>query len=329
MSSIGAYLRNLPIAGVVVPLVAAAALGCRGDYHECPAIPPARRAALPRLLSETGLFVAKDKLAPDVRPYNPAFALWSDGAEKRRWIALPPGGVIDTRDMNEWIFPEGTRLWKEFRRDGVRVETRLLQKIGPREEDWTAVAYVWNAGGDDAVATWEGGTNVLGTPHDVPASDQCFGCHGGRRSRVLGFSAVQLARAVSDGTVDLPSLAREGRLSNPAPEGIAIPGDDVERAALGYLHANCSHCHNQARPESDGARCYDPDNSMDLRLLLGDLGSVSSTAAFRTTVHLENRRDQMRKRMRSRQYDVQMPPLGTERVDDAGLAAVEAWLRRY
>ena len=54
--------------------------------------------------------------------------LWSDGAAKQRWIAIPPGTKIDTSNIDEWVFPNGTKAWKEFRLDGKRIETRLYEK---------------------------------------------------------------------------------------------------------------------------------------------------------------------------------------------------------
>jgi hypothetical protein len=62
------------------------------------------------LFSDRGLQVG----SPTVRPFEPAFALWSDGVTKRRWIELPPGARIDATNTGDWIFPQGTKLWKEF-----------------------------------------------------------------------------------------------------------------------------------------------------------------------------------------------------------------------
>jgi hypothetical protein len=308
-----------------------AAAACGGDFRSCPAVAVARQHALPAKLSETGLYaaVASDTIADGVEPYQPQFALWSDAADKRRFIGLPAGVPIDTRDPDDWRFPEGTKLWKEFTRAGVRVETRLLQKVGPADADWVAVAYVWNDAGDDADAAWSGQPNARGTSHDVPAADQCQGCHAGRKSRVLGFSAVQLARVTSDGTLDLAQLTAEGRISQPLPELPRVPGDETDRAALGYLHANCSHCHNQARPDAEGPRCYDPQNGIDFRLLTGELDSVAQTAAVRSTVRHADRRRQMLKRMATRERDEQMPPLATEQVDTQALSLLRAWLARF
>ena len=53
----------------------------------------------------------------------PTEALWSDGAVKRRFIYLPPGTTIDTTNMDEWVFPVGTKFWKEFSVDGRKLRT--------------------------------------------------------------------------------------------------------------------------------------------------------------------------------------------------------------
>ena len=64
-------------------------------------------------LEQTGLY---DEVVWEL---TPQFASWSDGATKRRWLHLPAGEVINTDDMDNWVFPVGTRAWKEFVRDGV------------------------------------------------------------------------------------------------------------------------------------------------------------------------------------------------------------------
>ena len=111
--------------------------GASGDgaLQEVPplVLPPecANAAMPPQTLVCTGLFadIAAKLITPGVAAYAPAVPLWSDGAEKKRWISLPAGAVIDTSDPNEWKFPIGTKAWKEFSRDGHRVETRLWQKV--------------------------------------------------------------------------------------------------------------------------------------------------------------------------------------------------------
>jgi uncharacterized membrane protein len=300
-------------------------LGGCNRYWDCAPPDSEKLAQLPSRLSETGIDAAS------VREFRPRFELWSDGARKRRFIALPPNERIDTSDMDNWRFPVGTRLWKEFTVDGARVETRLLQKVGPGPEDWLTQAYVWSADGADALATPSGKTDVLATAHDVPAAGECLACHGGRKSFVLGFSAVQLAYDAAPGLLDLGDLIAEGLVSGKSEALLPLPGNGTARAALGYLHANCAHCHNQDRPEAAAGRCYDPDNRLDFWLRSADLGSVEGTATFRSGRGLafepgapEDSR--MLELISTRDFLRQMPPLGTEKVDDAAVSTLRAFI---
>ena len=86
--------------------------------------------AIPDDLSCTGLYSdwATKTIASDAIPYTPALVFWSDGADKSRWLYLPPGTTIDTTDMDNWVFPVGTKIWKQFVLDGQLVETRLIWK---------------------------------------------------------------------------------------------------------------------------------------------------------------------------------------------------------
>lgn len=288
---------------------------------------------LPARLSEAGFYAdaARGTVAADARPYAPAFSLWSDGASKRRWVRLPPGATIDSSDLDSWQFPVGTQFWKEFWKDGRRVETRLLMRVGAGESSWAAMAYVWGADQADAVAAPDGAEGVLGTAHNVPPAGACMACHGGRRERVLGFSAIQLAHPpASEGETTLDTLVAEGRLSAAPARPLEVPGTATDRAALGYLHANCGSCHNGDRPRD--AAYFRPPRRLDLWLATTDLDRVEATAAYRTTRRLVDRDDVagsrlLRRMRRSSLFLRRMPPLATEHVDADGAAAIESWLR--
>jgi hypothetical protein len=171
-------------------------------------------------LSETGLYagIATRELSTGVLPYTPQFPLWSDGTEKQRWILLPNGAQIDTSNMDEWKFPEGTRVWKQFSVGGVRIETRLLENV-----------------------TVAGAVSYSGSPRSNSPASHLWA------------------------EVDLGGLIQQGRLSDPPTSGPVVPGNSVEVGALGYFHGNCSHCHNQTRPERRGARCFDAEAAMTSR----------------------------------------------------------------
>lgn len=323
--------------GLVAFLTMLTGCGALQDPKSCAEPSTELLAQAPATLSATGLFVdaSTDRLEEGVVPYRPRFELWSDGATKRRWVSLPPGATIDTSDMDAWQFPKGTKFWKEFTRDGVRVETRFLQKVGDAADAWLAVAYVWNANGSDAIATPAGRTGALGTQHDVPPARHCMGCHGGTASRVLGFSAIQLATESNESEMTLERLDREHRLSHAAPRALAIPGDATTQAALGYLHANCSHCHNTQRPKQVGPRCFDPRQSFDLALRTSDLGSTSSTAVYRTGVGRivslgAPDQSTLLERMTLEHdglFSTRMPALGTRTIDTHGVELLRTWIR--
>lgn len=292
--------------------------------------------ALPDRLSQTGLFAAggTEQLATGVFEYEPEYTLWSDGADKRRWIFVPEGERIDTSDPDDWRFPIGTKLWKEFSRAGVRIETRLLLKTGSGDGDWAAAAYLWRPDRSDARLVPYGAVDALGTSHDVPATGECFACHAGRSSGVLGFSAIQLAPRSYESRERLAATAAEAVLGAPLTLR-DVPGTAVQRAALGYLHANCSHCHNQSPAAKSAKKCLNPnqelDFDLDFSLHAGELADVEQTATYRTAIgEVVKRGDadgsKLVQLMAGRGAFKQMPPLGTERVDREGLATIRSWI---
>jgi len=299
-----------------------------GGAPQIPTTPPAK-------LSETGLYadIASETLASGVEPFAPKYVLWSDGGDKQRFVSLPPCSEIDTSDMDHWSLPVGTRLWKTFVVGGVRVETRLIARYGPAPGEFWFAAYQWNDDQTDADHAPLGVEDAKGTEHDIPATSSCKLCHEYLEERALGFGAIQLSHGGPG--VTIASLSAAGRLSVPAPSGFDVPGDPVEAAALGYLHANCGNCHNDT-----GVEFNDP---FALRVLVGD-ATVEATGAFGTAVGVPVEKfvqagvthriapgqpgaSCVWYRMGVRGTIQQMPPLATELVDDSGLAIVEAWIQ--
>ena len=301
---------------------------------------------LPGRLADTGID------DPDRRPFSPQYPLWTDGARKARWLRLPPGARIDTRDSERWEFPIGTRLWKEFAFNGRKVETRLIWRSSA--DRWTFASYVWNEAQTDAtLAPAEGVPRAAeiapGKWHAVPSREDCRACHDNGRT-VLGVTALQLsddrdphaphAEPLQPGMLTLRTLVAErlvtvpNRLRGPSPR---IPGDPRTRAALGYLSANCGHCHH------DASRANTVRHPMSMPAFAAPAqvaATIDALLAQRTTWDLPRTEpgtttllragapegSAILVRMRSRRPSSQMPPLGTVLPDHDAIDLLSQWI---
>ncbi len=313
---------------------------------------------LPAHLSETGLFAAGSvtEITPRALSFSPQYPLWSDGATKRRWISLPPGTFVDASNPDAWVFPVGTRLWKEFAL-GRRVETRYIERAA--DGSWRFGTYVWNREGTDATLAPADGIAALplqgtsrGGTYAIPGEFDCRACHEGPPAPVLGFSALQLspdrdplAPHAEASSVDLRALVARGLVRNLPPAVLDTPPriaarTPTERAALGYLHGNCGHCHSA--PGASGAGvpvgvvfaqlALRGDDSADaVRRSLIDVASRfrphgGAQAPSRIVVPGRSDASVLALRMRSRDPRVQMPPLGTALPDEQAVALIERWI---
>ena len=97
--------RWLIVAGLMAAAALLVLLGCQSRPKEAAAIAPARPF---QKLSEYGLFAgdpAAQQPAPGVIPYDLNSALFSDYAEKFRFIKLPAGAAQLTSPTGFLIFP--------------------------------------------------------------------------------------------------------------------------------------------------------------------------------------------------------------------------------
>jgi hypothetical protein len=306
----------------------------------------------PLTLADTGLCMdlACTQISPMAKPYAPQYTLWSDGATKRRWIYLPPGMQIDTTDPNFWKFPVGTKLWKEFTRDGVRVETRLMMKLLADDAtpgSWFFASYGWNAAQDATTeATPAGVMNANGTTQDIPSRQQCRRCHENTPGRVLGFQALSLDFPGAAGELDLDDLVAAGALTTNPPGAAGAPhyplpfaagaAGAVDRAAYGYMHANCGGCHNPT------STVMSP-RTVELRMDVNKLGSVAAMPARLTTLNVNGTVGGLTGpivhpndpagsviiiRTSATTSPPRMPEIGTEVVDPTGQSVLTAWINQ-
>jgi len=344
---LAASLVGGPAAGVACgPLEpsVAASRDAEADPAEAGAAPVVEAAADapagPRLrerLSQTGLYTdtAQKVLAVDALAFRPAFPLWSDGAAKERWVRLPPNTTIDTTDPDHWILPVGAQLFKEFSLDGKRLETRLVERVaatGKLEADYWLGAFLWRDDESDADFVEAGASNVRATSHDVPSAEACWSCHIGEPGHALGFTALQLSHEL--GGLNLATLRAKGLVPSALVDR-GVPGDPTARGAVGYLHANCGHCHNE-----NGASW--PDTDMVLRVAYGE-SSVTSARLFTSTVGVATKSfrssgfsvriepgdpdaSAVAHRLGTRTDGGAMPPIATKLVDPDGVQRVREWI---
>ena len=183
-----------------------------GNLHALERNPAAlTQSNFPRKLSETGLFKSVKKYIadPGLIPYEVNAALWSDGAFKDRFIALPAGTRIDYTPTRGWNCPDGTVLVKTFSletRQGdpssrKRIETRLLTRtVG----QWYGYSYLWDDAQDDATLVSAQGLDKdyeISAPSGrqsqrwhYPSRTECMVCHSRAANYVLGLSEPQFNR---------------------------------------------------------------------------------------------------------------------------------------
>jgi uncharacterized repeat protein (TIGR03806 family) len=175
----------------------------------------------PQRLSDTGLYesVRDHQMHPALIPYTVNAPLWSDGAHKDRWLALPDHTRIEFTAKGGWNFPDGAVLVKTFSLDGQdaepstrrRIETRLLTR---QQGEWQGYSYVWNEEQTDATLVDSGGANLELVIRDsqapggkraqtwrLPSRAECMVCHSRAANFVLGLNVLQMNKLHDYGIV--------------------------------------------------------------------------------------------------------------------------------
>lgn len=291
--------------------------------------------AFPSTLAEFGFFAdgAAQKPARDVEPYRLQTPLWSDGAEKLRFVYIPAGKQAKAQGEGLLDLPVGSALIKSFKFDGKLIETRVLLH---RAEGWVALPYRWNEAQTEARLAIAGARIDLVTPagqaisYAIPNKNQCKECHAldgavtpiGPKARNLAPQFLSLLR--KQAKLDaVPQVAARV----PLWEDRAIVS--AEAAARGYLDANCAHCHNPGGSASN--------SGLDLRWEQHDPVKIGimkrPVAAGRGSGGLEfdvlpghPDKSIMAYRMNSLEGGISMPELGRSSVDPDGQAVVEKWI---
>jgi uncharacterized repeat protein (TIGR03806 family) len=309
-------------------------------------------------LSAYGFFqgaLADLKPANEVFPYEVNAPLFSDYAEKARFIYLPEGTQLKYHQDRSFEFPDGAVIIKNFyyykdtrQADLGRkiLETRLLLKEGGA---WKALEYVWNDTQTDALLEVAGAS----FPHQwvdakgkkqqveyiVPNLNQCKGCHSyDGQFEPIGVTARQLNR-MEQGENQLLRWQREQRLLLPdgfttdlAPQlaDYRLAETDLNAAARGYLDGNCAHCHNPHGPASTSGMFLEYNQSEPERIGIGKPPVAAGRGSGNRKYGIVPGKPQesiLLFRMESDDPGIRMPELGRQLPHAEGIALIKNWIK--
>jgi uncharacterized repeat protein (TIGR03806 family) len=311
-------------------------------------------------LSEYNFFQGKlSDLKPSqgVIPYGLNTALFSNYAEKLRFVKLPEGTQAVYNDTIVFQFPEGTILIKnfyypaDFRKPekGRRIlETRLLVN---ETEGWQAYPYIWNDEQSEAFYDPAGETKTISyvsvagkkitTPYVIPNKNQCKGCHI-RNDKLLpiGPSARQLNGNFDyDGKTEnqLQHWVASGILNELPPNIPRAPvwndpgSGDLNARARAYLDVNCGHCHARSGPASTSGLFLDiyEHNSTHLGVNKSPVAAGRGAGNLQVDIKPGDPNNSiMIFRMKTNDPAIAMPEIGREQIHKEGVALIEEWIRK-
>lgn len=311
---------------------------------------------VPAKLSETGAFTDLSRLevASGLMPYGVQSALYSDGAEKLRWVSVPEGGQVTFSPTGPWVFPEGSVFVKHFAmaRDESEphrldpIETRLL--VAARGGGYYGFTYKWLEDGSDAVLVpqseqetleirrADGGVRRI--DYQYPGPSDCLVCHNAAAGYVLGPRTAQLNgdfRYGDEVENQLVAWSRHGWLDveltaetvaeYPRLAALDDSSRSLEDRVRSYWESNCSMCHGvQELRAAWDARYATPLAEQ------GVVGAASTTGLLGDMLLVDPGRSDsslMFQRSLAVSPELRMPPLGRSTPDFEYLELLDAWIR--
>ena len=329
-------------------------------------MPATFNGSIPALLSQTGIFSNTPSMTPSnsLIPYTPNVVLWSDGAVKTRYFAVPGNGGVNTPEeqisfapTNSWTFPAGTVFVKTFELNTDttnpnvrrRLETRLL--VRDINGAVYGVTYKWRADNSEADLLPDSLleditiTNTTGTSTQTwyyPSPADCLTCHTPTANYVLGVNSRQLngnETYSSTGVTDnqLRTLNRIG-LFNSAFDESAIAGYEklsaltnltasLEERVRSYLDVNCAQCH---RPGGTGITFDARYDTLPAQQNITNYPAAVSLGYdnARIVASKDIWRSMIYRRMNTTDNNYKMPPLARSLVDTNAVQVLTDWINR-
>ena len=203
-----------------------------------------------------------------VLPYQPASELFSDYAEKSRFVWMPKNTKATYQSDSDILnLPIGAALIKSFYYKNVQpnnstkiLETRVMIH---QTNGWIFANYVWDDAQEDAYlqtngsivpVTWTAsGGQTKSVDYKIPDESKCITCHAANGVNLpVGIKPQNLNMNYSyvEGSKNqLVKLIEFGYLENTLPEQITsvVDYNDVSKPldlrVRSYVDSNCAHCH--------------------------------------------------------------------------------------
>ena len=317
--------------------------------------PPPPKKVLPKLLSQTGIIAQMATLQPAdyLMPYAPNSPFWSDGAVKKRWVALPKGTKIDFSVDGQWKFPEGTVFVKHFSMPVDDTDTNVLRRLETRilvrdsSGGIYGASYKWRPDNSDADLVMTGTNEIISIKTATgirkqtwfyPGRQDCLTCHTPVSGGVLGIKTSQLNGEYKypDGITDnqlrvwnhldwFDQPLKEAKIGR-MPHLVSITDihAPLRSRVRSYLDANCSQCHRPGGVEAFfDARYETPLDHQNI--INGPVGNQLGIAGARVVVP-ENLEKSILFRRLGMVGDNQMPPIAKNVVDAKAVAVFAQWI---
>ncbi|MEP3420341.1 MAG: SO2930 family diheme c-type cytochrome [Erythrobacter sp.] len=293
---------------------------------------------MPRMLADFGFFAdaAGTVPAPGLVPYELNTPLWSDGADKLRYLYVPEGSKVESDGDGLLQFPVGSAIIKTFAfgegADQRYIETRVLLH---RADGWIALPYRWNeeqtearlalAGARVSIATTDGDE----ISYRIPNKNQCKSCHAlndavmpiGPKARNL--SSELLTQLVSQGRMDTSP-----NVTSVLPVWGAADGDTATQARA-YLDVNCAHCHQPGGGASNSGLDlrWEQDDAFAVGVRKPPVAAGRGAGGLLVSIEPGNPDASILvHRMNSAEPGVAMPELGRSTIDHQAVTVMRDWI---
>ncbi|MGB3470774.1 MAG: SO2930 family diheme c-type cytochrome [Erythrobacter sp.] len=294
----------------------------------------------PRTLSQFGFFqdAAGREPGGDLIAYKLNTPLYSDGADKLRYLYVPEGQKIAADGDSLLQLPVGSAIIKTFAfgagADQRYIETRVLLH---RADGWLALPYQWNAEQTEAKLAVAGARMPLTRPdgvevsYRIPNKNQCKSCHSKDGEvipigpKVRNLSADLLAKLEARGF-----LAAATTAARPLPVwSTRADNSDTEGLARAYLDVNCAHCHQPGGAASNSGLDlrWEQSSAHDIGIAKPPVAAGRGAGGHAVSIAPgDPDASIMVYRMSSTEPGIAMPELGRSTNDDEGIAIVRKWI---